>query len=102
MHTKASDADIQSFLSRNPNWTFSDDGLQRSYRFADFVAAFGWMSQVALIAERQGHHPEWRNVWAFVDVTLRTHDAGDVVTDADLQLADAMERAASPLLQATT
>ena len=94
--------EIAKFLQTHPAWTFEVDTLARTYRFADFIEAFGWMTSVALVAERDGHHPEWRNVWATVDVRLRTHDAGNNVTDKDIRLARTMERLAVPLLQSAT
>jgi len=71
------------------------DALTKSYKFKDFNAAFGWMTRVAMIAERLDHHPEWFNVWNKVDVTLATHEAGGV-TERDIALAsrmDGLERA---------
>ena len=69
------------------------DAITKSYKFADFNAAFGWMTRVALAAEKLDHHPEWFNVYNRVDVTLATHDA-DGVTDLDVQLATIMDAAA--------
>ncbi len=66
------------------------DAIARSYRFADFVEAFGFMTRVALWAEKWNHHPEWTNVWSRVDVVLTTHDAGGL-TDLDLRLAAKMD-----------
>ncbi len=97
-HTPSTPAELEAFLATHADWTHDDNALRRAYRFDDFVAAFGWMTQVALVAERMGHHPEWRNVWASVDVRLCTHDAGDVVTQLDLDLAATMETFATPLL----
>lgn len=56
--------------------TEGSNAIQRSFRFADFSQAWGFMARVALLAESQGHHPEWSNVWNKVDITLTTHDAG--------------------------
>ncbi len=70
------------------------DAIRRSYRFRDFNAAFGFMSRVALTAEKLDHHPEWSNVYNRVDVTLTTHDAGGV-TDLDVALATFMDAAAA-------
>ncbi|BBD78212.1 4a-hydroxytetrahydrobiopterin dehydratase [Hydrogenophilus thermoluteolus] len=78
-------------------WQRDGETLKRTYRFADFVQAFGWMNQVALVAERINHHPEWRNVWNRVEVTLTTHDAGGL-TAKDVALAQAMEQLAMPFL----
>jgi 4a-hydroxytetrahydrobiopterin dehydratase len=76
-------------------WTLEEgrDAITRSYRFADFSAAWGFMSRVALVAEKLDHHPEWSNVWNRVTVTLTTHDAGGL-TGLDLDLAAAMDRLA--------
>ncbi|MBD3764993.1 MAG: 4a-hydroxytetrahydrobiopterin dehydratase [Rhodobacterales bacterium] len=70
------------------------DALVRTYVFADFVDAWGFMSRVALVAEAMGHHPEWTNVWRTVHVTLTTHDAGGL-TDLDLRLAARMDALAA-------
>jgi 4a-hydroxytetrahydrobiopterin dehydratase len=66
------------------------DALTKTFRFADFVAAFGFMTRAALVAERMNHHPEWTNVWNRVTVTLTTHDAGGL-TALDIALARAMD-----------
>jgi len=73
-------------------WRLDPDrpAIERSYRFGDFAAAFGFMTRAALLAERMDHHPEWRNVWNRVDIVLTTHDAGGI-TDLDLTMARAME-----------
>jgi 4a-hydroxytetrahydrobiopterin dehydratase len=69
------------------------DAISKSYKFADFNAAFGFMTRVALKADQMDHHPEWFNVYSRVDVTLATHDAGGV-TDKDVALAKFMDQAA--------
>jgi 4a-hydroxytetrahydrobiopterin dehydratase len=69
------------------------DALVKSFRFADFNGAFGWMSRVALLAEKLDHHPEWFNVYNRVEVLLATHDA-DGVTELDLEMARFMDDAA--------
>src|ERR1700742_2090923 len=66
------------------------DAIQRTFTFADFNAAFGFMARVALMAEKMDHHPEWFNVYNRVEVTLSTHDAGGV-TEKDLALARFMD-----------
>jgi 4a-hydroxytetrahydrobiopterin dehydratase len=68
-------------------WQHKDDSLRRSFQFADFAAAFAFMSRVAVIAEQLGHHPDWSNSWNVVDISLCSHDAGGVVTQRDVQLA---------------
>lgn len=74
-------------------WTLAEgrDALQKSFHFKDFNAAFGWMTRVAMEAEKLDHHPEWTNVWNRVDVVLTTHDAKGL-TELDLALARAMDR----------
>ena len=71
-------------------WMLRDDKLAKTFRFENFVAAFGFMSQVALVAERMNHHPEWFNVYGTVDVALTTHDAGGI-SALDFELAAAMD-----------
>jgi 4a-hydroxytetrahydrobiopterin dehydratase len=72
-------------------WQESTQKLQAEFLFKDFIAAFGFMSQVALVAEKMNHHPEWSNVYNRVQITLTTHDAGNTVTEKDRQLAKAIE-----------
>lgn len=69
------------------NWKENDDKLCATFKFSNFVEAFGFMTQVALIAEKMNHHPEWTNIYNQVVIRLSTHDEGDVVTDADRELA---------------
>lgn len=78
-----------------PGWAAVEgrDAIGRTYRFGDFNAAFGFMSRVALAAEKLDHHPEWSNVYNRVEVVLTTHDA-DGVTALDVQLARFMDAAA--------
>lgn len=78
------------------DWAIVDGKLHREFQFRDFVTAFGFMSQVALVAERTDHHPEWFNVYRTVRVDLTTHDAGGIST-RDFELAAAMDRIAAPL-----
>ncbi len=87
---RLTDAEIDAALATLPGWTRVGDGLERSYRFADFVAAFAFMTRVALLAEKADHHPEWSNVYNKVEVRLTTHDAGGI-TGKDVALAGAMD-----------
>ncbi|CCD95654.1 Pterin-4-alpha-carbinolamine dehydratase [Bradyrhizobium sp. ORS 375] len=70
------------------------EAITRTFTFRDFNEAFGFMTRVALIAEKRDHHPEWRNVYRTVEVVLATHDAGGV-TLLDIELARAMDRIAA-------
>lgn len=88
---KLTDSQIAEHMKALPDWELGEDQIRRTFRFKDFVEAFGWMSSVALVAERMNHHPEWRNVWATVEVELSTHDAGGL-TERDMKLAAAMDR----------
>ena len=73
-------------------WEENNNKLQRTFTFKDFVHAFSFMTRIAFIAEKMNHHPEWSNVWNKVSVSLSTHDAGDIVTDKDRKLADAIDK----------
>lgn len=75
-----------------PDWRMVEgrDAIRREYRFADFNEAWGFLSRVALLAEKADHHPEWSNVWNRVEVVLTTHDAGGL-SERDVALARAMD-----------
>ncbi|GEO81859.1 4a-hydroxytetrahydrobiopterin dehydratase [Pararhodospirillum oryzae] len=79
-----------------PDWTpvLERDALTRAFTFADFNEAFGFMARVALVAEKQDHHPEWTNCYRTVSVTLTTHDAGGL-TQKDIDLARAIDKIAA-------
>ena len=72
-------------------WKEAENKLSRTFTFTDFVEAFGFMSRVAIIAEKMNHHPNWSNVYNKVIIELNTHDAGDVVTEKDRKLASAID-----------
>jgi 4a-hydroxytetrahydrobiopterin dehydratase len=90
---KAAEAEIQDLIAELDAWTVETGKLHREYQFRDFVEAFGFMTQVALLAERAAHHPEWFNVYKKVVVDLTTHEAGGI-TRKDLDLAREMEQIA--------
>lgn len=92
---KLSEQDVQAQLAQLPAWQLAEDGLaiRRTFQFKDFNAAFGFMSRVALRAEKMNHHPEWFNVYNRVEVTLNTHDAKGL-TMLDFKLAAFMDQAA--------
>ncbi|MET0181802.1 MAG: 4a-hydroxytetrahydrobiopterin dehydratase [Caulobacterales bacterium] len=85
-------------LSQLSGWRAAGNGLaiQKNFKFADFNAAFAFMTRAALHAEKHDHHPEWTNVYNRVDVTLSTHDAGGV-TALDIALAKFMDEAAKQI-----
>jgi 4a-hydroxytetrahydrobiopterin dehydratase len=93
---RLSDAQRRDLLAALDDWSIVEgrDAIQKSFVFSNFVEAFGWMTRVALVAEKLDHHPEWYNVYKTVDVTLSTHDA-DGLTQKDVELAKAMDRMAS-------
>lgn len=68
-------------------WKEDTRSLSAEFTFKDFSQAFAFMTEVALLAEKHGHHPDWRNVWNRVEIRLSTHDAGNVATDKDRALA---------------
>jgi len=72
-------------------WNEEDNKLKKSFEFKDFVEAFGFMTKVAILAEKMDHHPNWSNVYNRVTIELSTHDAGNTVTDRDRKLADAID-----------
>ena len=73
-------------------WVEEDNKLQKTFEFKDFTEAFAFMVRVAFLAEQQGHHPNWNNVYNRVSITLTTHDEGNIVTEKDRQLAQAIDR----------
>jgi 4a-hydroxytetrahydrobiopterin dehydratase len=93
---KATEAEIQKAIAELGSWTVKSGKLHREYRFRDFVQAFGFMTQVALLAERTVHHPEWFNVYNKVVVDLTTHEAQGI-TQKDLGLAREMEQIAEQM-----
>jgi 4a-hydroxytetrahydrobiopterin dehydratase len=96
---KLSEDEIVAALAKLPHWKVAGGKLHREYKFADFVAAFGFMTGAALVAQAMDHHPEWFNVWNTVRVDLATHDAGGI-TALDVKLAHSMEELADRQLYA--
>jgi 4a-hydroxytetrahydrobiopterin dehydratase len=72
-------------------WTETNNQLYQKFTFNDFVEAFGFLTKVALVAEKMNHHPTWTNSWNQVEIWLSTHDAGNIITDKDRQLAVTIE-----------
>lgn len=87
-----SEAERVDALDALPDWDYDEgrDAITRSIVFTDFAEAFGFMTQVALLAERADHHPEWSNVWNRVEILLTTHDAGGL-SGRDIELATAID-----------
>lgn len=86
------DAQRTAALAELPGWALSREGkaIERTFTFADFVEAFGFMTRVAILAEKADHHPEWFNVYNRVEITLTTHDAGGLST-RDIEMAKAID-----------
>ncbi len=86
------DAERGQLLADRPGWALAREGkaITRAFQFADFSEAWGFMSRVALIADRQDHHPEWFNVYAKVEITLTTHDASGL-SQRDVVMAQAID-----------
>jgi 4a-hydroxytetrahydrobiopterin dehydratase len=91
--TKLSEKEIASELQKLPGWTVQTGNLHRTFEFADFNEAFGFMTRVALAAETMGHHPDWENVWNKVVVNLSTHSIGGL-SNFDFELAAKMQKLA--------
>ncbi len=83
---KLTESEIQQKLEQMPGWTVQEGKLHKELQFDSFVTAFGFMTQLALIAESMNHHPEWFNVYNRVTIDLMTHDAGGI-SELDFQLA---------------
>lgn len=77
-------------------WKEENNRLVRTFKFQDFKEAFGFMTRVALVAEKMDHHPNWSNIYNTVTIELTTHDAGNVVTEKDRKLAKAIDQIFHP------
>jgi 4a-hydroxytetrahydrobiopterin dehydratase len=86
-----SKSEIDQALSSLEGWEFGDDVISKEFSFNDFSEALGFIVRVGLEAERQVHHPQLFNVYNTVKISLNTHDAGDKVTQKDVDLAEAIE-----------
>lgn len=91
MAQSLSEQDIREALNSLEGWEFGDDKIKKEFSFKDFSEALGFIVRVGLEAEKQVHHPELFNVYNTVNIQLSTHDAGDKVTQKDLDLAKAIE-----------
>ncbi len=88
-HRKCTEQEVRTALTELEGWRLEGGKLHRRFQFPDFVAAFGFMSQTALLAESMNHHPEWFNVYNRVEVSLSTHDVGGL-SEKDFTLARKM------------
>ncbi|MDD7909439.1 MULTISPECIES: 4a-hydroxytetrahydrobiopterin dehydratase [Pseudovibrio] len=88
-----SQQEIDAALESLPGWKISIDGksIQKAFRFKNFVRAFGFMSQVALLCEKQNHHPDWSNNYRDVQISLSSHDV-NALTKRDIRLATSIEK----------
>lgn len=82
-------AERTAAMAKFPDWSLTRSGLamERKFKFTNFVEAFGFMTRVAILAEKADHHPEWSNVYNTVEITLTTHDAGGL-SSRDIALAE--------------
>ncbi len=86
MAEKLSSDEIQTELKKVAGWVIQDAKLHKEFQFSSFIEAFGFMTQLALVAESMNHHPEWFNVYNRVVIDLTTHDAGGI-SNLDFELA---------------
>ena len=73
-------------------WKEEKNQIKQSFQFTNFIEAFGFMTRVALVAEKMNHHPSWSNLYNKVDITLCTHDEGSIVTEKDRKLANEIDK----------
>ena len=97
MIAKLNDDERTRMLEELNGWSLKDDrdAIQKSFRFKNFQEAFAFMTRVALLAEKQDHHPEWFNVYNRVDITLATHDV-DGLSERDARLAASIDAILAP------
>ncbi|MBD3584259.1 4a-hydroxytetrahydrobiopterin dehydratase [Salinimonas sp. HHU 13199] len=88
---KSALAELNTLTGDSGEWVREGDKISKTFEFKSFIRAFGWMSQMAIWAEKLVHHPEWFNVYNKVEVTLTTHDAGGL-TELDFKMAEKMEK----------
>ena len=90
---KATEAELTAFLAENQSWSVIDTKLYKAFKFSSFTQAFAFMCEIALIAEKQNHHPEWFNVYGKVQISLITHEF-DGISDRDFKLAGSIDKVA--------
>jgi 4a-hydroxytetrahydrobiopterin dehydratase len=90
-YKKLSGDELEELVRGMNGWELKEGKLQKSFRFSDFIEAFGFMTRIALEAEKINHHPDWSNVYNNVTIKLSTHDAGGI-TDYDVKLANIIDK----------
>jgi len=73
-------------------WKESNNQLHKTFEFKNFIDAFAFMTKAAIVIEKHNHHPEWKNVYNKVEISLCTHDAGNIITEKDHKLAEALDK----------
>jgi len=86
-----SDYALKAWFVDHPEWSLHDNEITAIFKFKDFISAFGFMSQVAIYAEKQNHHPTMTNTYNTIKISICTHDADNKITDKDIKLAEAIE-----------
>lgn len=86
-----SEEEIKKNISRYKGWKYANGSISKTFVFSDFVVAFGFMTKVALIAEKMDHHPDWKNSYNSVEISLKTHSENGI-TQKDLSLAEEIEK----------
>ena len=82
---------LDSFIEKNPSWIIENKTIKKEFKFDTFIAAFGFMSKVALLFEKMDHHPDWQNTYNKVKINLTTHDKGGI-TNNDIKLAESIDK----------
>ena len=82
---------LDSFIEKNPSWIIDNKTIKKEFKFENFIEAFGFMSEVALLSEKIDHHPDWQNIYNKVKINLTTHDKGGITTN-DTQLAESIDK----------
>ena len=94
MSTALTESAILDALAKLPDWAFADDSIHKTYRFASFTEAIGFIAEMAFSCEKANHHPALSNVYSTVTLRLSTHDVGNKVTQKDVDLALEIEKLA--------
>ncbi|MEC9080472.1 MAG: 4a-hydroxytetrahydrobiopterin dehydratase [Verrucomicrobiota bacterium] len=95
MSISLTETQIQDYLNKLHGWALADDSIHKTYQFGSFSEAIGFITEMAFACEEANHHPEISNVYGTVFLRLRTHDAGNKVTQKDLDLAEQIEKLAN-------